>query len=106
MARHRLARGALIGLALGFALPAQASAAINVTTTQDGVDVAGQCTLREAVTAANGGLCPYRDCTGGTAGPDTINLPASSNHYILGGTPNEGSNAGGDIDIASDVTIV
>jgi large repetitive protein len=54
--------------------------------------VPGQCTLRAAITEANA-----------LAGPDTITVPAGT--YLLTLAGNDNVNAGGDLDITSDVTI-
>jgi trimeric autotransporter adhesin len=52
-------------------IPAVASAAITVNGTGDLFAVDGQCTLREAITAANTNAA-VNECAAGTAGADTI----------------------------------
>ena len=85
-------------------LPASASAAnINVVAGMGEGGEDDQCSLRDAITTANGnsavnngGACPY--CTVGQAVPDTISLPAGT--YTIGGAAtNEDLNASGDYDI-------
>src|SRR5689334_15219316 len=79
---------------------------INVNTEVDAVANDGQCSLREAVSAANtdaaSGAAPG-ECAAG-AGADTIVLPAG--FYRLSLPPaSENANAGGDLDILADVSI-
>ncbi len=77
--------------------PARA-ASFTVTKTADTNDGAcnGDCSLREAITAANA-----------SAGADTITLPAGTYQLTLanGGGANEDSNATGDLDINDSLTI-
>jgi len=87
----------VIALAWGgmTAVPAQA-ATFTVTKTADTADGAcnADCSLREAVIAANTG-----------AGPDTINVPAGTFLLTITGAEEDAS-ASGDLDIDSDVTLV
>ena len=66
---------ALIG-ALGYAAPALA-ATINVTGLGNAVAADGQCTLREAIQAANTNTA-VNECTAGDPGLDTIIIPAGT----------------------------
>jgi CSLREA domain-containing protein len=68
IARSLLAASLLVG-----ALPA-AAATITVNTFADELNADGDCSLREAVQAANTNAA-VDACTAGTAGPDTIVLP-------------------------------
>ena len=85
-------------------LPASASAAnINVVAGMGEGGEDDQCSLREAITTANGNSAVNNggagpDCTVGQAVPDTISLPAGT--YTIGGAAtNEDLNASGDYDI-------
>src|SRR6185369_15849172 len=85
------------------AIPARAAAAtITVTTTADSAAGDGQCSLREAILAANSDAA-VDACPAG-AGPDVIVLPAGT--YALTRTgAGEDAGATGDLDIASDITL-
>ncbi|MGB0389480.1 MAG: CSLREA domain-containing protein, partial [Ardenticatenaceae bacterium] len=82
------------------------AATITVNSTADVVADDGQCTLREAITAAN------TDSTSGTmagecppgSGDDTIMLSTESYTLTITGA-DEDSNATGDLDLTSDITI-
>jgi len=76
-------------------LPAQA-ATINVNTTVDDMTINGNCTLREAVQAANTNAA-VDACPAGVTGLDTINIPAGTYTVTLPGI--EDFNATGDFDI-------
>ncbi len=97
----------LLGLLLG-ARPATVAhaAAITVNSTADVIADDGQCTLREAVTAANtdaaSGAAPG-ECAAGS-GADTISLPAGTYTLALAGQ-NENANATGDLDFVSNITL-
>ena len=97
-----LASGALV-LAL-LALPGSASAAtINVPNHTDQIG-GGGCSLREAISAANNDDAgPGSDCTSG-GGTDTIALQAGDYGLSLDG-PLENTNASGDLDVNSSLTI-
>ncbi len=75
--------------------PPAYAATFAVTKTGDSNDGAcnADCSLREAITAANA-----------SAGADTINLPAGTYTLTIAGTREE-SNATGDLDITDDLTI-
>lgn len=88
---------ALFGL-LSVALPQPTQAAAFVVTktadTNDGDCSAADCSLREAVVAANAAL-----------GPDTITVPPGTYILTLAGTGEEAA-ATGDLDVTDDVTII
>lgn len=108
--KHSIIAG-LMCAGLAAAAPARLTAAtITVNATADVLDGGDdQCTLREAVIAANGdaasgdlGLHPL-ECAAGS-GADTIVVPAGE--YVLSlASTNENAALDGDLDIASDVTI-
>lgn len=81
---------------------------IVVNSTADDVTVGdGSCTLREAIMNANlpaGGDTTGGDCAAGSAGTDTITLPAGTYTLTIGGT-DEDLNATGDLDITDSLTI-
>jgi uncharacterized repeat protein (TIGR01451 family)/CSLREA domain-containing protein len=78
-----------------------------VTTSDDELDlpldVNGDCSLREAVTAANTNVAVDR-CGPGLPGQDTVILPAGGYALSLAGA-NEDGNASGDLDILEDLII-
>lgn len=103
MGPRRIIRLGVAGLFALAAVPAQLSAAtIKVTTTADDAIRNGNCTLREAVIAANTDTAVDR-CPAG-AGPDLIIVPAGTYLLSLAG-PSEDSGLAGDLDISSVVTI-
>src|SRR4051794_29526162 len=68
---------------------------IDVTTNVDETVANSQCSLREAISAANGdNQGPGGDCDAGT-GADGISLHAD--HYNLSGSAGENSNVSGDL---------
>ncbi|HEY0990676.1 MAG TPA: CSLREA domain-containing protein, partial [Kofleriaceae bacterium] len=80
-----------------------AAATITVTTTADDAVSNGNCTLREAVLAANSDTA--RDaCTAGS-GADTIVLAAGTYSLTVAGA-NEDASLTGDLDITSNITLV
>jgi CSLREA domain-containing protein len=100
--RALVCAGLVIGvLALA---PAALAGTITVTTMTDqyGGDPAN-CSLREAVHSANIGS-GFDGCTGATAGPDTINLPAGTYGLTIAGG-GENDNVTGDLDVASSITL-
>lgn len=101
--RHSLAIivALLVALAAGGSQPAQA-ANIVVNTTDDELNSDSDCSLREAITAANTDAA-VDACTAGS-GPDTITLPAGTYTLSIVGT-NEDSAADGDLDVTDDLTI-
>jgi CSLREA domain-containing protein len=94
---------ALVWLLDGGSLPVARAASIGVTTTDDGVAADGNCTLREAIIAANTDTA-IDACVAGD-GADVITLTAGA--YVLTVT-GAGENAAltGDLDITSTLVIV
>jgi CSLREA domain-containing protein len=95
--------GAAVAMTLGGgAAPAQA-AEITVTTTDDELNADGDCSLREAVQAANTDTAV--DACAAGSGADVIHLPNGT--YTLSlvpdGTPDD--NEDGDLDVTADLTI-
>ena len=85
--------------------PAHA-ATIVVNGTADVIANDGQCTLREAITAANTDTvsgAAAGECAAGVI-TDTITLPAGTYTLALSGY-SEDNNATGDLDLKSDITI-
>jgi CSLREA domain-containing protein len=86
---------------------AAAAATITVTTTADAVAADAFCSLREAVSSANGTNPAGSGCADGDPasasgdGADTIEIPAGT--YTLTGAAGDDANAVGDLDVASDV---
>jgi CSLREA domain-containing protein len=94
----------LLLLLLSTALPVHA-ATITVNTTADEDNNDGDCSLREAISSANGDFS-FDDCEAGN-GADTIILPAGT--YIFDpalGATGDNSNNTGDLDILGDLTII
>lgn len=87
------------GACCAIAPSSSSAAAIAVSSTSDAVALDGQCSLREAITAANTdiGSGTPGECAAG-AGADTIALAAG--HYVLTRSgPSDDSNASGDLDL-------
>ncbi|MEZ5461729.1 choice-of-anchor Q domain-containing protein [Dokdonella sp.] len=95
-------RIALILLALSLSTGADA-ATINVTTTDDTIAADGQCSLREAITAANTDAA-FNGCPAGS-GVDQILLAAEDYRLEITGA-GEDANASGDLDIRSSLEIL
>jgi CSLREA domain-containing protein len=95
----------LAGLLFGLSRQAYASqqVTIGVDTTVDDTAVNGNCTLREAIEAANSDSA-VDACPAGN-GKDTILLPAGVYSLTLSGN-GEDSNKSGDLDIRGDLRIV
>ncbi|MEJ2266870.1 MAG: CSLREA domain-containing protein [Anaerolineales bacterium] len=95
----------LIGVLFGLSRQAYASqqVTIAVDTTVDDITVNGNCTLREAIEAANSDSA-VDACPAGN-GKDTILLPAGVYSLTLSGN-DEDSNNSGDLDLRSDLRIV
>ena len=83
--------------------PVSAQATIVVTTTADELDVDGNCSLREAIEAANRDLA-VDACTTGN-GNDIISVPAGIYTITLAGA-SENANQTGDYDVMADLQIV
>jgi CSLREA domain-containing protein len=86
----------LIVLVLG-PVPRAGAATFTVTKTTDSADGVcdADCSLREAITAANTAV-----------GPDTIVLPAGTYDVTVSAPGDEEANAEGDLDITGDTTII
>lgn len=82
--------------------PIVRAATITVSVTSDDNTVNGNCTLREAIRAANSNA--FVDACPKGNGADTIILPAGTYVLALAGT-GENSAATGDLDITEDLTI-
>jgi fibronectin-binding autotransporter adhesin len=99
---------ALLGLA-SWSLPIHASptATITVSTTADELNSDGDCSLREAIQAANTDAAV--DACAAGSGADTIVFDAATDGtpIVLTGAPEEDANASGDLDIldGGDLTI-
>ena len=81
--------------------PIARAATIDVTTTSDEIKL-GDCSLREAIIAANTDTATT-GCPAGS-GSDVINIPAGTYTLYMGGT-DEDAAATGDLDITGDVTL-
>ncbi len=92
---------ALVGGTLGFTRAAQA-ATIPVNTTTDEFNTGPNCSLRDAIQAANTDTA-VGGCTAGS-GADTITLPSGTFQITLNPGSDENANAAGDFDIASSLT--
>lgn len=94
---------AIMGLLaiLGWTTPAQA-ATITVTTAADELNSDGDCSLREAIRAAN--LDTAVDACPAGSGADSIVLPAGTYTLTINGASEEAA-VTGDLDILQDVTI-
>ncbi len=82
--------------------PATSAATITVTTTDDELNADGDCSLREAIQAANTDSA-VDACSPGS-GADTIVVPAGTYTLSIAGA-GEDANATGDLDISADLTI-
>ncbi|NIM52595.1 MAG: CSLREA domain-containing protein, partial [Gemmatimonadales bacterium] len=78
------------------------AATITVNTTDDELNADGDCSLREAITAANTDAV-VDTCTAGS-GTDTITVPAGTYTLSIAGT-GEDAAATGDLDVTDDLTI-
>ena len=78
-----MVRAALAGMLIALALPASVfSAQIDVTAGGDAFAADEQCTLREAISAANGDNAgPNGDCIRTGDGEDVFVIPARSTPY-------------------------
>ena len=79
------------------------AAVIPVDTTADELNADGDCSLREALVAANSDA-PVSGCPAGS-GADTIELPAGTYFLTIAGFAEDAA-ATGDLDVNSDVTFV
>jgi CSLREA domain-containing protein len=94
--------GALAVCVVAAATPVEADSTITVTTTADELTTNGNCSLREAIRAANLDQ-PVDACSAGS-GADTIALPAGIYVLSMVGS-DEDAGLTGDLDITSDLTI-
>ena len=98
-----------LGLTLGLVwlldggLPVRATTINDVNTTEDELNSDGDCSLREAIQAANTDMA-VDGCAAGN-GADTILLPAGTYTLTIPGS-NEDANLTGDLDITDTLTIV
>ena len=83
-------------------VPASMGTTIEVNTFADELNIDGNCSLREAIQAANTDQ-KFDECPAGQ-GADTIELPAGTSTLTLPGADEEG-NATGDLDIHSDLAL-
>lgn len=79
------------------------AATITVNTTDDELNSDGDCSLREAIDAANLNMA-VDTCTAGTLGMDTITLLGATYVLSIPG-PDEAGNTTGDLNITEDLTI-
>jgi CSLREA domain-containing protein len=95
--------GLLIGVVVFFTLVASSQAAtISVTTPRDQFGTGAKCSLREAIQAANTNAA-FGGCAAGS-GADAISVRGGV-RYIRALTAIDDTNAGGDYDITSPITI-
>jgi len=98
-----LAAALLVGVTLTVApAPRAYAATITVTTTNDELNNDGDCSLREAIRAAN--TNGAMDACPAGSGADTINLPSGTYTLSITGM-NEEAGLTGDLDIASGLTL-
>jgi CSLREA domain-containing protein len=93
--------GMLLG-SVAFPTSVRADSTITVNTTDDELNTDGDCSLREAIQAANTNAA-VDACTAGS-GADTITVPAGTYTLTITGA-DEDANATGDLDITDSVTI-
>jgi CSLREA domain-containing protein len=96
-----LALVAIAVLAISGGSPARA-ATFTVNTTDDELNSDGDCSLREAINAAN--LDEAVDACAAGSGADVITLPIGTYTLMIAGTDEDG-NATGDLDVWDDLTI-
>ncbi|MFO7540286.1 MAG: CSLREA domain-containing protein [Chloroflexota bacterium] len=89
-------------LGLAFPITSVRANTIVVNTTADDLVVNGNCTLREAIIAANSDTA-VDDCAAGS-GHDVITLPPGIYTLTLAGAGEDGAQTG-DLDLTADVTI-
>ena len=101
--RWHLAGPVLLLLAvLSLPVPAASAATITVNTTTDEINNDGDCSLREAIRAAN--LDQAVDACPAGSGADTIILPAGNYVLNLAGSGEDAAQTG-DLDITADLTL-
>ena len=95
--------GVLLLLAVLPIVPAQALQPIHVTTSADELNSDGDCSLREAIHAANSNSVVDACPKGGIGGVDTIFVPDDFGTYVLTiPGANEDYNTEGDLDVTAD----
>ncbi len=92
-------------LITGIACLGAEAAVINVTTSSDDVATNGNCTLREAIQAANTNTA-VDACASGNTGLDQINIPAGSPYVLTIPGTGEDLNQTGDLDVLEAVDLV
>lgn len=103
--RHVFIGPALVACVL-FVEPPALSSIINVDTSTDELNSDGDCSLREAVTAANTNAAVDACPAGEAANLDVINLPNLSSAYNLTISGFDDTAAAGDLDLTGDTRIV
>ncbi len=102
--RFSIVASLLAGLFVVAPAPRALAATITVTTTNDELNSDGDCSLREAIQAANtdsvADACP----AGSVSQADTIIMPSGTYTLAIAGQNEDGS-ATGDLDITGDLTI-
>jgi CSLREA domain-containing protein len=79
--------------------------AITVTATTDELNANGNCSLREAIQAANTNAAVDACAAGQSDQVDTITVPAGTYTLMIAGSDGNGSATVGDLDLMDDVTI-
>ena len=101
----RLARVSAATAVLLWAMTGAASAAtMTVTTTAEGSQGDGLCSLREAVLSANDNGTNASDCPKGDPGLDVVQL--EGRHYTLSRPGTDESGVNGDLDVTDNLTII
>ena len=96
--------GVVLAASLSLVVPAHA-ATIQVTTAEDVASGGSNCSLREAMIAANEDATPPgSNCTAGTAGGNTIDLPAGEYKLTIEKAGVDGASSG-DLNITAPTTI-
>jgi len=89
--------GILLAIAIATTAHPASAATITVTTTVDELNTDGDCSLREAVRAANTNLAVDACAAGQNDQTDTIMVPAGTYTLMVAGNDNDA--AGGDLDL-------
>jgi CSLREA domain-containing protein len=99
MRTGRLQTGVILVLTM---VAVTGAATITVNSTDDSLATDGNCTLREAILAANSDTA-VDGCAAGS-GPDVVVLPAGT--YVLTGEADEDAGLTGDLDVTDDLELV
>lgn len=99
--KTRITPTLIILASLGLTSPVLANT-ITVSTVDDELNADGDCSLREAIQAANTNAAV--DACAAGSGADTISIPDGEFHLTLG-PAGEDANAGGDLDITESLTL-